>query len=47
MRDRIDIFNYYNDRKLAFRIEDLYHDDGTAAGTRDILFVPLELKTRH
>lgn len=23
MRDRIDIFNYYNDRKLAFRIEDL------------------------
>lgn len=47
MRDRIDIFNYYNDRKLAFRIEDLYHDDGTAAGTKDILFVPLELKTRH
>ena len=47
MRDRIDIFNYYNDRKLKFRIEDLYNDDGSAAGTRDILYVPLDLKTRH
>ena len=47
MRDRIDIFNYYNDRKLKFRIEDLYNDDGSAAGTRDILYVPLNLKTRH
>ena len=47
MRDRIDIFNYYNDRKLKFRIEDLYDDDGNAAGTRDILYVPLDLKTRH
>lgn len=47
MRDRIDIINYYNDKKLKFRIEDLYNDDGTAAGTRDILYVPLDLKTRH
>lgn len=47
MRDRIDIINYYNDKKLKFRIEDLYNDDGTAAGTKDILYVPLDLKTRH
>ena len=47
MRDRINIFNYYNDRKLKFHIEDLYNDDGSAAGTRAILYVPLDLKTRH
>tara|TARA_E500000178_G_scaffold280133_1_gene280101 strand:+ start:10 stop:273 length:264 start_codon:yes stop_codon:yes gene_type:complete len=43
----IDIFNYYNERKLKFHIEDLYHKDGSAAGTRDILYVPLDLKTRN
>lgn len=47
MRDRINIFNYYNDRKLTFSIEDLYHEDGSPAGTKDILYVPLDLKTRH
>ena len=47
MRDRIDIFNYYNDRKLSFSIDDLYHEDGSPAGTKDILYVPLDLKTRY
>lgn len=47
MRDRIDIFNYYNDRKLEFHIEDLYHEDSSAAGTKVTLYVPLQLKTRH
>jgi sensor histidine kinase YesM len=47
MRDRINIFNNYNDRKLKFHIEDLYNDDGCAGGTRAILYVPLDLKTRH
>ena len=47
LRDRIDIFNYYNERKLEFMMEDLYHDDGSAAGTKVTLYVPLDLKTRH
>ena len=47
MRDRIDIFNYYNKRKLAFQIADLHHDDGTAAGTKVTLNVPVDFKTRH
>ena len=47
MRDRIDIFNYYNDRKLAFEMEDLHHKDNSAAGTKVTLNVPLDLKTRH
>ena len=47
MRDRIDIFNYYNEKKLKFNIEDLHHSDGTAAGTRVVLYVPLDLKTRN
>jgi len=47
MRDRIDIINYYNDKKLKFSIEDLYHNDGSAAGTKDVLYIPLDLKTRH
>lgn len=47
MRDRINIFNYYNDHKLAFSIEDLYHEGGSPAGTKVILYVPLDFKTRH
>lgn len=47
MRDRIDIFNYYNKRKLSFEIIDLYNDDGTPSGTKAILHAPLELKTRN
>ncbi|MDA0779863.1 MAG: histidine kinase [Bacteroidetes bacterium] len=47
MRDRIDIFNYYNDKKLSFTIEDLYQDDGNAAGTKVTLLVPIDLKTRN
>ncbi len=47
MRDRMDIINFYNEKKIKFSIEDLYNDNGTAAGTRDILYVPLGLKTRH
>ena len=47
MRDRIDIFNYYNEDQLNFDMEDLYHKDGTAAGTRVILSLPLNLKTRQ
>lgn len=47
MRERIDIFNYYNERKLEFLMEDLYHKDGTAAGTKVTLYVPLDLKTRN
>jgi len=47
MRDRIDIFNYYNDKKLAFEMEYLHHKDGSAAGTKVTLSVPLDLKTRH
>lgn len=47
MRDRIDIFNYYNKDQLNFDLEDLYHKDGTAAGTRVTLSLPLNLKTRQ
>jgi hypothetical protein len=47
MRDRIDIFNYYNQQKLAFSIEDLFDAAGAASGTKVTLEVPLELKTRN
>ena len=47
MRDRIDIFNYYNQQKLAFSIEDLFDEAGAASGTKATLLVPLELKTRN
>jgi hypothetical protein len=47
MRDRIDIFNYYNQQKLAFSIEDLFDEAGAASGTKVTLLVPLELKTRN
>jgi LytS/YehU family sensor histidine kinase len=47
MRDRINIFNYYSERKLAFEMKDLFDDDGNASGTKVILYVPLELKTRN
>ena len=47
MRDRINIFNYYNERKLAFEMKDLFDDDGNASGTKVILYVPLKLKTRN
>ena len=46
MKDRIDIFNFYNEKKLAFEIEDLMDEDGTPGGTKVTLYVPLELKTR-
>ena len=44
MRDRIDIFNYYNKRKLFFEMIDLHNDDGTPSGTKVILHAPLDLK---
>jgi hypothetical protein len=47
MRDRIDIFNYYNKDQLSFTIDDLYDKDGSAAGTKVTLSLPLDLKTRH
>ena len=47
MRDRIDIFNYYNKRKLFFEMIDLHNDDGTPSGTKVILHAPLDLKTRN
>lgn len=47
MRDRIDIFNYYNKQKLSFEMIDLYNDDGTPSGTKAILYAPLDLKTRN
>lgn len=46
MKERIDIFNYYNKRKLSFSIEDLYDEDGKATGTAVNLMVPLEFKSR-
>lgn len=46
MKDRINIFNFYNEKKLAFEIEDLMDEDGTPGGTKVTLYVPLELKTR-
>jgi hypothetical protein len=36
-----------NDKKLKLSIEDLHHSDGTASGTRVVLYVPLDLKTRN
>ncbi len=47
MRERIDIFNYYNKNKLSFEMIDLYNDDGTPSGTKAILYAPLDLKTRN
>jgi hypothetical protein len=47
MQDRMDIFNYYNQQKLAFSIEDLFDAAGAASGTKVTLEVPLELKTRN
>ena len=47
MRDRIDIFNYYNERKLAFDIKYLYEDDGAASGTSVTLYVPLEFRKHN
>ena len=47
MRDRIDIFNYYNKDQLSFTIDDLYDKDESAAGTKVTLSLPLDLKTRH
>ena len=47
MRDRIDIFNYYNKRKLSFEMIDLHNDDGTPSGTKVVLHTPLDLKTRN
>tara|TARA_B100001057_G_C22124157_1_gene671953 strand:- start:162 stop:326 length:165 start_codon:yes stop_codon:yes gene_type:complete len=41
-----DIFNFYNEKKLAFEIEDLMDEGGAPAGTKVTLYVPLELKTR-
>ena len=47
MRDRINIFNHYNEKKLRFLIEDLFQSNGNAAGTKVTLFVPLDLRTRN
>lgn len=47
MKERINIFNYYNKENLNFEIEDLYDSDGKATGTAVTLTIPLDFKTRE
>ena len=47
MKERINIFNYYNKENLGFEIEDLYDGDGKATGTAVTLTIPLDFKTRE
>ena len=47
MKQRIDIFNYYNKHELSFSIEDLYDEKGEASGTAVSLMIPLDFKTRE
>ena len=47
MKQRIDIFNYYNNYELSFKIEDLYDDKGKPSGTAVTLMIPLDFKSRE
>lgn len=47
MKERINIFNYYNKENLDFEIEDLYDANGAATGTAVTLTIPLDFKTRE
>lgn len=47
MKQRIDIFNYYNKHELSFSIEDLYDDKGESSGTAVSLMIPLDFKSRE
>ena len=47
MKERINIFNYYNKENLDFEIEDLYDANGAATGTVVTLTIPLDFKTRE
>ena len=47
MKQRIDIFNYYNKYELSFSIEDLYDEKGNPAGTAVNLMIPLDFKSRE
>ncbi|MEO5643781.1 MAG: two-component regulator propeller domain-containing protein [Bacteroidia bacterium] len=39
--DRLELINRLNGSQLSLTITDLYHDDGTAAGTRVDIFIPV------
>ena len=47
MKQRIDIFNYYNKHELSFSIEDLHDDKGEPSGTAVSLMIPLDFKSRE
>ena len=47
MKQRIDIFNYYNKLELSFSIEDLFDDKGEPSGTAVSLMIPLDFKSRE
>ena len=47
MKERFNIFNYYNKENLDFEIEDLYDANGAATGTAVTLTIPLDFKTRE
>lgn len=47
MKQRIDIFNYYNKHELSFSIEDLYDDKDEPSGTAVSLMIPLDFKSRE
>lgn len=38
--DRLHLLNFGKDKKIGVRIEDLYHEDGTAKGTKVQLQIP-------
>jgi len=47
MKERINIFNYYNKDHLNFEIEDKYDEQGKASGTVVTLTIPLDFRTRE
>ena len=47
MKERINIFNYYNKYRLEFSIEDLEDDKGDAIGTSVTLKIPFDFKFRE
>ncbi len=47
MKERIDIFNYYNKAQFSFHIIDLYDEHGVAKGTQVNLKIPTDFKTRE
>jgi hypothetical protein len=47
MKQRIDIFNYYNKHELSFSIEALYDDKGEPSGNAVSLMIPLDFKSRE